>query len=142
MTTLLKDITQAEYDRLANKYYAEVQDAPEDKYLAFFAQVQAKLVKAMRKKLKPLGYSFVRTESQPGPGVLYKITSHRDAFGGINVIDRYVKVTDLMRDIRQINMSLGKFPDVKIIVPEYLDEKVNELADEVVRKFTKMKKII
>lgn len=146
MTTLLKDITQEEYNRLATQYETEVGKAPEATKLDFFAKVQKKIERRLRKKFFATGYRLIR---MPGAGVNFKVVSRKDAFG-FNVITQLIPLSEIVSKVLWLDILVNHFqpkdirylPDIKIIVPEYLEAKIDEVIEIIFQKFLKMKKLL
>ena len=142
MTTLLQNITQAEYNQLAELYTQQVDKAPEGEYFWFFARIQKKIQRCLQKKFNKAGYKLVRLEENGRSGIRFKVVSKKDAFG-FNVIDRAIVFKEITNDVCQHRLpGMKAFPDVKIVVPGYLDEKVNDITQAVFDKFMQMKRLL
>ena len=135
------NITQSEYNDLAEKYFAIIGHKTleeERKSFEFFAQIFKRLEYVLKKKFSKIGYTISRIPSDSTSKqtkVYYKAVSQKDAFG-FSLLPQSLNFTHLMEDVRMINPQHSKeVPDVKIADPEYLEEKIQEISNQAFQRF-------
>lgn len=138
MTDILKNLTQEEYDKIAVEFFEETGRYHGDAYLRFYAMIHKQLFMRLTDKFASVGLRLQRVQSQaPTPEMLYRVVDDKDKVVFPNLLD----FSFTMRKLIYMNhSSYGNIPDVKVVVPEYLEARVEEVASEIFNEFLAMKK--
>lgn len=142
MPELLSRVTQEEYDRLSVEYLETVGRKDSAQYYAFFANVQKEVEKALTKKFKAMGIKMIRQVSEEDnskrPAMRYKLVFEADPTA-THVLTKLLNMTQIIREIRLVDPKISTMvPDVKIVNPQYLTSKVDEVTDQTIAKFQSM----
>lgn len=140
MVKRFSEITQTEYNQLADAYFKKIGDKTVNKEklsFEFFAYIYKQLEKNLQNKFSKINLRLVRMLPDPKRGneIYYKAASTKDAFE-FSLVPELLNFTHLMEDVRFINPQRSRdVPDIKIIDPEYLEQKIEEVAEQAFQKF-------
>lgn len=119
MPKALTDISQAQYNQLGNKYLRILQG---DLFF-FYDRADKTIVKVLEAKLDAVGYT-IQSRNSPGDVLVYTIEKPK----GISVVA--IDLCSAVKSILCVDDGPNKIPDFKIVVDEYLAEKVIELVEK------------
>lgn len=140
-------ISQEQFKDLMSLYNEKFIDHNSKSYWEFCQRLQKKVLKVLEEKFSQHGYKLVRVVDPPKeynlrPGIYYKIVYAKEFFG-LNVVNKYLSLTSLTRDIRLIDMNYTEeFPDVCIVSSDYLNNKIKTYVDKLFDDFKRMKPLL
>lgn len=134
----LNHITQKEYDQLSVEYLETVGPKDSPTYYAFFSHVQKEVEQALKEKFKAMGIKMIRQvaeEESKVPAMRYKLVFESDPTK-THVLTKFLNITQIIREVRLVDPRISTMvPDVKIVNPQYLKAKVEEITDLTIAKF-------
>ncbi|MCK9369498.1 hypothetical protein M0R04_06160 [Candidatus Dojkabacteria bacterium] len=143
MPNMLKNVTQDEYNKISTEYFEEIGMSDSVKYYHFFSNVQKEVEKILFEKFAKEGIKLIRdlkeedeqTKSFPQTAMRYKLVFASDPTNTM-AVNKVLNMTTLIKEIRLVDPDMSAhIPDVKIVIPEYLTKKIEEVTDKVVRSF-------
>jgi len=143
MPELLSNIGQEQYNRLATEYLEEVGSKDSEQYYRFFSFVQKQTEVTLKDKFSQLGIKMVRDEEAAKkfpkhPAMRFKLFFREDPLK-MNLISKHLNLSSILQEIRLVDPNMSSVvADVKIVVPEYLNAKIEEVTNSVIEKFKLM----
>lgn len=140
MPTLLNDISPEAYNLLAREYIETIGATNGMPYLHFFSYIQKRIETVLKEKFQKKGLRMIRNlkeeeDSNPHPAMRYSLSFISDPTNQPIPI-KLLNLSTIIKEVRLVNPKLNKFvPDVKIVVPEYLEAKIEEICEAVVQRF-------
>lgn len=140
MPELLNDISLDQYNLLARDYIETIGATNGPQQLHFFAYIQKRVLTVLKEKFQKKGVKLVRDLIQEEddtipPAMRYKMFFIADVTKTPIPI-KSLNLSSIIREVRLVDPKLNKLvPDVKIVVPEYLEAKIEEICEAVVYRF-------
>lgn len=137
MTTILNSITQEEYNKLAVEFFEETSKYRGPKFYQFYANIQQRLLERLTAKFAAIGLIFEKISSQAGVNKMhYRVLDPT----GQQVIINWLDFSFVMKQITNINHPVfTNIPDVKLVNPQYTEERIEEVATVVFNGFLEEK---
>lgn len=136
MTDILTKISQEEYDKLAREFFEETGNFRGAQFYHFFGRLQEQLFTRLNDKFLGVGYRLVKTDD-PNKLLYRVVDQNNEAVGSGKKLDHSAVMKELMY-VHSPNTGV-KIPDVKLVVPEYSDARVEEIATKLFQAFMRMK---
>lgn len=144
MSNLYNHLTQEEYSKITHEFLEEsgllhnrLPVFNQERHYFFYSVIQNRLIEALTTKFANLGYKLERAGNDPKTqAILYRAV---DQDGKVCAIwDGYSTV---MNNLKYVDQSrYGNMPDVKIVMPDYREERLQQETDKVVSDFVEMNK--
>lgn len=139
MPTILGNVTQEVYDRLSVEYMETIGPKDSAQYYNFFASVQRQVEKALTSKFESMGVKMIRRlqeENNPNRPAMRFDLVFKDDPTSTALLSKKLNLTQIMKEVLLVDPKISTVvPDVKIVNPQYLTEKVDEVTDLTIAKF-------